>query len=68
MNDGMQHALILILFSSTLGVSNATLDIKESLVPVEELEYIIVRGDAVLPPDPVVLYPIENAPLLEVLK
>ena len=59
-DDGMWCALFLIIFSSDLSADDAIIDIKKLFISVEEPEYITVRGDAALAPDPVVLYPIEK--------
>jgi len=58
----MQRLLIMMLFSSILSADDEIKSEEMPSIPVEETEYVILRGDTVPAPvtEPVVVYPIED--------
>lgn len=59
---GMQYVLIMILFSSIVSADAEILDGETPSMPVEETEYVTLRGNSVpVPiPDSIVIYPIAD--------
>lgn len=58
----MQYLLIMMLFSSILSADDEIKSEEMSLIPVEETEYVMLRGDTIPVPiaEPVVVFPIED--------
>jgi hypothetical protein len=58
----MKYILIMIFFSSIVSADDEIVDGVVPLIPVEETEYVNLRGDSLPAPDPapVVIYPIEE--------
>ena len=58
----MKYILIMIFFSSIVSADDEIVDGVVPLIPVEETEYVTLRGDSLPAPDPapVVIYPIEE--------
>lgn len=63
----MQRLLIVVLFSSILSANDEIKGEEMSSIPVEETEYVILRGDTTPAPvtKPIVVYPIEDFILIE---
>jgi hypothetical protein len=58
----MKYILTMIFFASIVGADDDIVDEIVPLIPVEETEYVTLRGDSLPAPDPapVVVYPIEG--------